>query len=78
MKISQALFDRLNIQFMEKGSELQGKITSWMEAGVEHSNLVKGLKNIIQLLRTGESVMDKLDRIKNAGSPREKLQMVKY
>lgn len=77
MRVSLGLFNRLQQRFTEMGGELQGKLGSWMEAGMEHGNLIRGLKRVIYMLKTVKKAKQSVDNIKSAGSPREKLEMVR-
>ena len=76
MRISQALFERLKERFELDGSELQGKIASWMESGKELKGLIRGLKSAIETLKKAGKVKDAIGNIRSAGSMRDKLEMV--
>ena len=76
MRISQALFERLKERFELDGSELQGKIASWMESGKELKGLIRGLKSAIETLKKAGKVKDAIGNIRSAGSMRDKLELV--
>jgi hypothetical protein len=45
------LFGKLKEKITNKGNEIQGKISSWMEAGFDHENLLWELHDVISTLQ---------------------------
>ena len=74
MRMAQILYSHLKEEFELQGSELQGKLGSWMEAGMEHRSLSRGLSLVIQLLKKSIGI-DSNDGF-NVGGIRDKLEKV--
>ena len=62
----------------EANLDVKGKLSSWMEGGFEHTGLVQGVQNLLQLIGGSSDGSGKIQEvIANLGSPRDFLKTVK-